>query len=140
MVGRLMKRLNKIGKKYVDEIFMLAAGVFLWQLYLNTTMGRTGLGAQGLFTTVGVGVALIVVGWILIIIPELTTTITGVVLVGVGASMIGGVITYLGNLIGRYASNPKIIIGGMAAILLFLYIRNRPRPRPMIYRQPIRRF
>ena len=127
----MMKDLNKLGKEYVDELFLLGMGAFLWQLYLNTTAGRAGI--QGIFTTTGIGLALIAVGWILIIIPEPATTLTGIVMVGIGLTMVGGMITYLSNLLGGFFNNPAILIGAVGILLLFLYIKNRPRKTPIVY-------
>lgn len=132
-MNKLMKDLNKLGKEYVDEALILGLGIFLWNIYIATmpNIGRAGI--TSIITGFGGGVALIVIGWILIIIPEPATTLTGFVMVGIGVSMVGGMITYLSNLLGQSLENPIMLIGAVALILGLIYVFTRGRKQPIMY-------
>lgn len=115
----IMNDLNNIGK---NKNFLIFAKVLLVIGILNVLaqQGMIGLGRAGFGTSLtALAIALIVIGWIFIIIPEPTTTIVGIIMVIVGVMLSWALIESVIESIGSMTS----ILIGIGLIILFVIIK-----------------
>lgn len=128
----LIKDINNFFKKKDNLLFIqVIAGVLVF-LALSPELGRAGLTSL-LFGGSLFGFILMAIGIVLIVIPEPTTTLTGVIMTVVGALISWGT---LSSLISQFDISGKYIIIGGGILLMFFMLKGRGgRQQPIIIRQ-----
>ncbi len=119
----IINKLNSIFKKKENHNFMkilLVIGIFTLLSNWSATMGREGFGTA--FSVLSI--LLFVLGWILIIIPEPTTTLTGIIMVIVSVILGWGLITqFVESTFGDIGSG--LIVSVIVGIIIFVMIIKR---------------